>query len=571
MEADRQQFRVLARHFFGQFLDNDLISPGSDLHGTLSKLAAVLAIPVVLYPFRLLFTYGRPFWNYAELDVLSWPDKTIFVMFSLVAMGLLTVVEWDALQLDRRDCTTLGSLPIRSRTILGAKLAALGKFLIVFSIPLTAIGGVTFPFIMHAGWSSGLWPVLTTMVAHVTATLAAATFAFFALLALHATIQLAFGQRALRRVSALIQSMTMLGLVVALLTLPFIASETAALKRGASGVAGLAPQMWFMGIYETLSGQGDADWRLLAWRGCTVSAVVVVVAILSSALAYRRVLGTTLEAVQASNPRRSWSGGVLRVVSRLVARHPEERGFFSFSVLTLLRSPWHRVLLAASLGGAMALAIITLDVATIARDGVRRVSMVASHGLAMQWVVLVIVLAGVRAAASVPAELKASWTLQMLDSGQPYRWIVGFRKAVLVALVVPMVMLMGAAAWWQFGWHTTWTHALAALTFAALAFEVLFFGFGKVPFACAFEGSGGGTTNIRWYVLGALFTVTVVGVADLAVLAMRSMEGTAAIWGFSLSAIVALRLANRRDFDHGAALVFEQQAETTQALGLGSW
>jgi len=122
VEADRQQFRVLTRHFFGGFLDNDLISPANDLHGILSNVAAILVVPGLLYPFRLLFTYSRPFREYPELDLRSWPDKSIFVMLSLVAMGLLTILEWDALQLDRRDCTALGSLPIRSRTILWADL-----------------------------------------------------------------------------------------------------------------------------------------------------------------------------------------------------------------------------------------------------------------------------------------------------------------------------------------------------------------------------------------------------------------------------------------------------------------
>jgi hypothetical protein len=482
-------------------------------------------------------------------------------------MGIFTVLEWDALQLDRRDCMALGSLPIRSRTILWAKLTALGKFLIVFAIPLTAIGGVTFPIIMHSGSLSGLSAMLKTIAAHVTATFAAAAFAFFTLLALHGMMQLVLGQRALRRASAVVQSVTMLGLVVALLTLPFIASSTATLKRAASGAAGYAPQMWFMGIYETLSGQGDADWRLLAWRGCIALVMAVAVAILSSIVAYRRVLGTTLEAVQASSPRRLWSTGVLAIAARLVARNPVDRGLFSFSVLTLLRSPWHRVMLAAFLGGAIALAIVTLDIATLADDGVRRVPLVVSHGLAMQWVVLVIVLAGVRAAAAVPAELSANWTLRLLDSGQPHRWMAGFRKAVMVAVVVPVVTLMCGAAWLQFGWQAAWTHALASLIFAAFVFEVLFLGFGRVPLACTFEG-GGGTVKSRWYVLGSLFTTSVGSVAKLVVLLLGSTAGTVSLLAISLAAITTLRLMSRRELVSGGGLVFEHETETTQALGL---
>jgi hypothetical protein len=567
MEAERQPFRVLTRHFFRQFVDNDLISPGSDLHGVLSKLAGLLVIPVVFYSFRLLLTYGRPFWDYTVLEPLSWPDKCTFVMLSLVVIGLVTVLEWDALHLDRRDSTALGSLPIRSQTIVWAKLVALGRFLIMCSIPLTLVGALTFPFIMHAGWSSGVSAGLWTVAGHSAATFAAAAFAFFAVLALHGMMHLFVGQRALRRVSPFIQSALTLGFVVALLILPFIASSTPALKRGASGAAGYAPQMWFMGLYQTISGQGDADWRLLAWRGAIALAVVGVVAIVSNVLAYRRVLGTTLEAVQAGTPRRSWLAGLLEVAGWLVARHPVERGFFSFSAMTLLRSPWHRVVLAAALGGAMALAIVALDLATLARDGVRRVPFVVSHGLAMQWVLLAVVLIGVRAAAAAPAELKSSWTLQLVDSGQPHRWMAGFRKAVFVVVVIPAVFLMAAAALTQFGWHVAWVHAIASLLFAVLAYEVLFFGFAKVPFACAFEG-GAGAANFRWYALGALFTTLVVPVAQLVWLLLNSTAGTVSLLVVSAAGIGALRLASRRELARPASLAFEQQAETTQALGL---
>ena len=68
MRDDRRPFTVLYRHFLGAFLDNDLIAPASDLHGPLSKAAAALAVLGLLYPFKLLGTYGRPFQDYAVLD-----------------------------------------------------------------------------------------------------------------------------------------------------------------------------------------------------------------------------------------------------------------------------------------------------------------------------------------------------------------------------------------------------------------------------------------------------------------------------------------------------------------------
>jgi len=60
---------------------------------------------------------------------------------------------------------------------------------VILSVPLTLLGALTFPVIMHAGWSSGWSQGARTMLAHVVATLAAAWFAFFALLAIQGLLQ----------------------------------------------------------------------------------------------------------------------------------------------------------------------------------------------------------------------------------------------------------------------------------------------------------------------------------------------------------------------------------------------
>ena len=567
MSEERRQFHVLVRHFFSGFLDNDLVSPASDLHGPLSKVVAVVALIGVLYPFKLLIRYGRPFRAYAELDLISWDDKCTFVMLSLVLMGLLTVLEWDALQLDRRDCRALGALPIRSRTILWAKLAALGQFLVVLSVPLAVLGGLTFPPIMHAGWRSGWGVVFRTVAGHGVATLAAAWWVFFSLLAAQSLIQLAGGQRLARRMSAAVQLLTTLGFVVALLMLPFVASSTVALKRTAAGLGGLAPQMWFLGIYQTIAGQGDADWARLAARGWTALLLAAGIGIGASLLAYRRVLGTTLEAVQGGGGR-SWLAAGLGMVGRLIARHPVERGFYAFTVQTILRSPWHRVVLAVFFGGALALSMVTLDLTTYARDGVRRVPMLVSHALAMQFVILAIVIAGVRVAASAPAELRAVWVLRILESGQSARWMAGFRKAVFVTLVVPVVATMAAAMTMQYDVRTAGTLGLAALGFAGVAFEAVFLGFGRVPFACPLAAESG-DPRIRGPLMVALFTILVVPIAELVTIALRSAPGTAIALAVLIVSLAVLQWRGRAVIARDGGLAFEPDDAGTQRLGLG--
>jgi hypothetical protein len=563
----RRPFSVLFRHFLGGFLDNDLIAPAGDLHGPLSKAVAVLALVGLLYPFKLLGTYGRPFWDYASLDAVSWNDKSTFVLISLVVTALLTVIEWDTLRLDRRDCLALGALPIRTGTILRAKLAALGTFLLALSAPLTLVGGLTFPIIMHAGWRSGVRLAAATMAGHLVATLAAAWFAFFTLLAAQSLLQCIPGRGLARRLAAVLQLTATLGLVLALLMLPFIASSTAALKHASTGAGGFAPQMWFVGMYQVIAGQGDADWARLAARGWLALLLSALASAGASLLAYRRALRSAIENVETAGGGRSPAIRLVGLVSRVIARNPSERGFFSFSVLTILRSPWHRLVMAVSAGVALALAMVTLDAATMAHDGVGRVPMRVSHALAMQWVVLAIVLAGVRVAASAPAELRASWLLRMLESDRPARWMAGFRSAVFVSLVAPAVALMAVAMAWQYNWHTIWTLGLAAGLFAGAGFEVLFLGFGRVPFACPAEQEMG-DARIRGPLMVALFTILVVPLAELVTLALRTGAGTAAVLASGLAAIALLRWRGRVAIASTGGLSFEPEYRGTQALGI---
>ena len=567
MSGSRRSFGVLFRHFLGGFLDNDLVAPVGDLHGPLSKAVAILALIGLLYPFKLLGTYGRPFWDYASLDALSWADKSTFVLISLVVTGLLTVLEWDALRLDRRDCLALGPLPIRARTILSAKLAALGTFLLALSVPLTLLGGLTFPIIMHAGWRLGVRLAAATMAGHLVATLAAAWFAFFTLLAAQSLLQCVPGRSVARRAAAATQLTATLGLVAALLLLPFIASSTAALKQASNGAGGLAPHLWFVGMYQVIAGQGDADWARLASRGWLALLLSALAGTGASLLAYRRALGSTLEHAGTAGGGASPLVSLTGLAARLLARDATARGFFSFSMLTMLRSPWHRLLLAVSAGVALALAAVTLDASTRTPDGLGRVPMRASHALAMQWVVLVIVLAGVRVAAAVPAELRASWVLRLLETDRPQRWMAGFRAAVLAGLVAPAVALMSVVMVWQYNWRTTVTLELAACLFAGAAFEALFLGFGRVPFACPAEQEMG-DARVRGPLAVALFTILVVPVAELVTLALQTGAGAAAMLASGLAVIAWLRRRGHAAMARTGGLSFEPEYRGTQALDI---
>jgi hypothetical protein len=129
----------------------------------------------------------------------------------------VTVIEWEMLFPDRRDYANLTPLPIRLRTMFGAKIAALLAFLTVFSVTINAFSPVMFPAVVLQKGS--VLNVIPFARCHIVSILAANTFVFFLCVAVQGILMNVLGYRVFRRVSPYVQ----FGLV-ALLILMFLMS-----------------------------------------------------------------------------------------------------------------------------------------------------------------------------------------------------------------------------------------------------------------------------------------------------------------------------------------------------------
>ena len=109
-------------------------------------------------------------------DLASLGEKEFFICFSMTVMGLVTVIEWEMLFPDRRDYANLTPLPIRLRTMFGAKIAALLAFLAIFSLVINAFSPVMFPAVVIQKGS--VLSVIPFARCHIVSILAANTFVF---------------------------------------------------------------------------------------------------------------------------------------------------------------------------------------------------------------------------------------------------------------------------------------------------------------------------------------------------------------------------------------------------------
>src|ERR1700689_1401458 len=117
------QFRVLVRHFLDRFFTNELASAEGDAKTRLVQAACAIGMPGFVVALYLYTPYHmphqvRPYW--AQVG-----DHYFYVLYSMVAMGVVTIFEWDLLFPDLLDVFVLAPLPVRIRAMFGARVTAI--------------------------------------------------------------------------------------------------------------------------------------------------------------------------------------------------------------------------------------------------------------------------------------------------------------------------------------------------------------------------------------------------------------------------------------------------------------
>lgn len=149
---DETHFVQLAELFFRRFFDNEFISQGSEARLTTVHVLALLALPPILFTFYLIPVYDNIWWYYPwQFPAVSLIDHCRFVTVTMVIIGFVAVLEWDALFLDRRDYAILISLPLKATTMFAAKISALLLFLGLFIVDVGGATTLFYPLVASMG------------------------------------------------------------------------------------------------------------------------------------------------------------------------------------------------------------------------------------------------------------------------------------------------------------------------------------------------------------------------------------------------------------------------------------
>ncbi|MEW6366377.1 MAG: hypothetical protein AB1714_17265 [Acidobacteriota bacterium] len=552
--------RLLARGFFRRFFENELVSRDGTSGLTVVHLLALLALPSVLMPFLLMLKYmdvvslmDLP----PEMEPRTWTDKAFFISYAMSVVGFLTVAEWDALFLNRRDFHILGCLPLRARTIFAGKLAALLFFPAVFILDTMNIGPLMVPALLMPGASPG--EMARYVIAHVAAVSAGGFFAFFLLLAVQAVLINLLGHRHFRRVSPYVQFASF-WLYLSFLTLCPKALARFGQSRDSHDLMVRAfPPMWFFGMFQHLSGQKAPEYAELHAIGLTALALVTSAAVLGYVAAYARGPRRMLEHREATAAEPPATGtGLTRLLDRILLRTQLDRAIFRFVTATTLRSPTHRLVLVGYVGVGFALALDGV-LATLSHRELR-LNRPTAPLLSVQLLLSFFLLSGLRLIFALPAEVRANWVFRLTETGERGRYISAVRKSLHVYSFGLLCVLLSPLYVILWGAQVASLHLLFGLAASSLLIELLLCNFRKIPFTCAYLPGKARITS-RWPLYWLAFASYGYWMAEIEEKALaHSTTATALV----VLALVSLSAAVRRWSDrsqHASHMVFEEEPE----------
>jgi hypothetical protein len=416
------EMQVLVPHFFRRFFDNDTIQSDGDTQMTVTRGLSIVAAPGLMISFFAASGHSQPLgWGAVGLHYF-------FVLYSFVVMGAVTIFEWEMLFPDRLDFLILSPLPLRPRQMLAAKALALMGFLALFLVSCNIFAALILP-------AGNQVMFFRQMFAHGIAVMSAGMFAALFFVAVGSVMLCVLDASQFRLVSPLVQTLSVMGLVVLTAQL-----GQYSLLAGPLGAARWVPSFWFLGVYERLM-YGDAApafaqvMSQYALRGTVAVAGIV---LLTYPLAWARARKMTME---GATRRRTESSQWMAALIHKVVQLPGERAVFHFIGQTLRRNNRYQAYLAMYCGTGLALAI---SFSVMLRVKARGVSLgLSDAGLHAVTPMLVFwIVSGLRVAFAFPVNLQAGWIFRVTGvrvsecAAAARRWVLTCALCIVVCVVI---------------------------------------------------------------------------------------------------------------------------------------
>lgn len=474
------QFQALLKHFTVRLLNNDMVSYDDSHQEGLFVFLAFLAMSGGLLSVFLMIPYLAVFPGYTHDTV--WIEKTLFFSFSMALTGLITILNWENIFLDKKDYDCLFALPVSKTVIFAAKGASTLLFTGIVTVAFNLIPSLVFPlFLGHvpANFTFHSANMFRYIFVHMLSCFFANLMVFLTLSFLQTLLILIFRGNAYRRISLMVQTALIFGFVSVFVWFPKIHPALGVMRETYDPFIYRYPPLWFVGFSEFLMSNYDYVFRYHTRLAAIILVVLLNMYLISFPINFRRytwVSGTNRE-TRPTFLSRLWEKGL----HAAVLRHPEERGIFHFTIAILRRSRYHKLFLSF---------FITIPTAIFAGSFIHGI---LRHGfgfyrvprfvtVALPLIIVLALIAGLRGAVARPASPEAAWLFKVHAFRYSLRYSSGFHKALFVAMILPAFTVFLAFQIILWGAVPAILHSMYTLGVALILFQLFFFNYRAIPF-----------------------------------------------------------------------------------------
>jgi hypothetical protein len=480
---------------------------------------------------------------------------------TVAASGLFAVFSWNAVFPDKRDCLILGPLPIRTRTLIFARLAAIGTALAGIVVAVDFFTGLAFSFtaaesLAGVARAFGVWWI---------AMMAAGIFTYCAVLCLQGVASQILTWRLFLRISGPLQLIALFAVLALLfLTPPFSLTMRHASGPGGGRLMELFPSYWFTGLLLRMMGNREPRFSPLAGIALRNLLLAVTASAVLYAAAWLRNVRRIAEAPDIAPSIRKFGGQFWKLPGK-----PLDRAIVLFTLRTIARSRQHRLLLAAygGMGFALALAFSGSFLMGTSHERPDQPNVpLMTAGL----LVLSVSVAGTRAIFGLPQTLPANWILRITAVHSPREYFLATRRALLLLAAVPVWTAAAVAYFSLWPARSALQHMLVLVLAGTLFADLTLYRFRKIPFACSWL-PGGAQFRIK---LGIWMLIFVIFAGTMTAVEFSAMHSALRFGGFVFCLGAAAVWAARRNFAFAASpanrLIFDEIPENEIfSLGLG--
>ncbi len=480
----RKQSRLLFQLFLSRLVDPQLLSNDANPEKLLGQIGTALLSISFLASIPLLFMSGH------LPDGIARIFAHFFIATNMLVVGLFAVLSWDAVFPDRQDVLVLAPLPISSKTIFLAKIAAIGAGLGLSVGALNGISGLLWPW-MFAPAGSGSFGAFRAMASFWLTLLMAAIFVFGATLTIEGTAARLLPRQMFLRLSAILQ-VTVFCLLVSVYVLePSLESKMALSSAANHRLLEWLPSYWFWAMFQRLNGAASGMPQLAwlanrAWVGVGFAVCgATVTVMLSYSHAMQRIVEEP-EIVRAPRTVR-WRLG-----------NSSLRAVLAFALQTISRSRKHRMILSSYMGTGFGVMLILLRPAMVRTGGVAVVMLAASA------LMLGTAAAAMRTTFAMPMMLRANWIFGVaaFESAERYRKAVW--NFFLLLAIVPLWSGFAVVLFALLPWRAAAAHLVFLAILGVMLTDLCMGSFRKIPFTCSYLPGKGNLQFALWGMLALL-------------------------------------------------------------------